>query len=105
LFCNKEHDGVKKNIDHMRVHHSFYLLDVDCLTDLKGLLRYIAERIHVGALCLFCSKQFSDGRCAQQHMIDKSHCIMNMEDEDEFLDFYDFTKTYENHPLLIKDAL
>jgi len=37
-------------------------------------------------------------------MVDKSHCIMNMEDEDEFLDFYDFTKTYENHPLLIKDA-
>lgn len=28
---------------------------------------------------------------------------MNMEDEDEYLDFYDFSKTYENHPLLIKD--
>jgi hypothetical protein len=27
---------------------------------------------------------------------------MNMDDEDEFVDFYDFTKTYENHPLLIK---
>lgn len=35
-------------------------------------------------------------------MIDKSHCIMNMEDEDEYVDFYDFSKTYENHPLLIQ---
>lgn len=25
-----------------------------------------------------------------------------MNDEDEFLDFYDFSKTYENHPLLMK---
>ena len=37
-------------------------------------------------------------------MIDKSHCLMNMEDEDEYVDFYDFSKTYVNHPLLIKDA-
>ena len=28
---------------------------------------------------------------------------MNMEDEDEYLDMYDFSKTYENHPLLIKE--
>lgn len=35
-------------------------------------------------------------------MIDKGHCMMNMEDEDEYVDFYDFSKTYENHPLLIK---
>jgi len=36
-------------------------------------------------------------------MTDKGHCVMNMEDEDEYVDFYDFSKTYENHPLLIKD--
>jgi hypothetical protein len=34
-------------------------------------------------------------------MIDKSHCIMNMEDEEEYLDYYDFSKTYKNHPLLL----
>jgi hypothetical protein len=34
-------------------------------------------------------------------MIDKSHCILNMEDEDEYVDYYDFSKTYKNHPLLI----
>ena len=37
-------------------------------------------------------------------MLDKAHCMMNMEDEDEYLDFYDFSKTYENHPLLIKQT-
>ena len=32
-------------------------------------------------------------------MLDKSHCMMNMDEEEEYLDFYDFTKTYENEPL------
>lgn len=27
---------------------------------------------------------------------------MNMEDEDEYVDYYDFSKTYKNHPLLIQ---
>jgi C2H2 type zinc-finger (2 copies) len=45
LFCNKELSGVKKCLDHMRAKHSFYVLDVDCVTSLKGLLTYIAERI------------------------------------------------------------
>lgn len=102
LFCNKEHPGLKGCIDHMRVKHSFHLLDADCLIDLKGLLAYIATRIQVGQLCLHCSKQFNSAQACQHHMLEKGHCAMNMEDEDEYLDFYDFTKTYENHPLVIK---
>lgn len=60
LFCNKESDGVKKNIDHMRLKHSFTILDVDCLVDLKGMLTYMASRIQMGHLCLMCSKQFKE---------------------------------------------
>ena len=61
LFCNKESDGVKKNIDHMRYKHSFTILDVDCLVDLKGMLTYMASRIPMGNMCLFCSKSFKEG--------------------------------------------
>ena len=102
LFSNKEFDGIKKCLDHMRREYSFTILDIDCLVDLKGLLTYLAARIHEGHLCLHCSKQFSSAQRCQQHMIDKRHCIMNMEDEEEYLDYYDFSKTYKNHPLLIK---
>ena len=45
LFCNEETSGVKKNLDHMRVKHSFLIMDIECLINLKGLLAYIAERI------------------------------------------------------------
>ena len=29
--------------------------------------------------------------------------MMNVDDEEEYVDFYDFSKAYENHPLLIRD--
>ena len=62
LFCNKESEGVKKNLDHMRLEHSFFILDVDCVTSLKGLLTYIAERIQLGYLCLYCNQMFKNAR-------------------------------------------
>ena len=86
----------------MMLAHSFFVPDVDCIINLKGLLGYIAERVHLGFLCLYCSKQFTNGRSCQQHMMDKGHCFLNQDDEEEFEEFYDFSKTYENHPLAIK---
>lgn len=35
-------------------------------------------------------------------MIDKSHCFMNVEDEHEYEQYYDFSKTYEGHPDAVK---
>ena len=89
LFCNKE------CIDHMRIKHSFFILDIECVINLKGLVTYIAERIQLGYLCLFCSKMFKDSTRCQQHMIDKSHCFMNPEDEHEYAKFYDFSIAYK----------
>lgn len=86
---------MKKCLDHMRRAHSFFVLDVDCVTSLKGLLTYIAERVQLGYLCLFCSKMFRNARRCQQHMMDKSHCFMNVDDEHEYQQYYDFSKTYE----------
>ena len=60
LFCDQENQGVKMNLDHMRIKHGFFLLDIDCVTNIKGLIEYIAERVQLGHLCLFCSKQFAD---------------------------------------------
>ncbi len=36
--------------------------------------------------------------------MDKGHCLTNTEDEDEYEEFYDFSKTYEDHPLAIKQS-
>jgi len=79
----------------MKNRHNFVILDVECLVNLKGLLSYIAERIQLGQMCLGCSKTFPNARRAQQHMIDKCHCVMNEEYEEEFEDYYDYALQYE----------
>lgn len=79
----------------MRKEHNFFILDIDCLVKLKGLMRYIAEKIHIGQLCLFCDKGFASPQATQNHMVSKSHCFMNMDGFDtEFSEYYDFRKTY-----------
>jgi len=62
IFCNDKFDGIKKNLDHMRVKHSFYVFDIDCLISLKALLYYVSEKTHIAKSCLYCHKNFKDGR-------------------------------------------
>lgn len=96
IFCNHKSEGIKKNLDHMRKHHSFIVLDIDCLISLKALLYYISEKVHIAKSCLFCHKMFKDGRSVQLHMIDKGHTMMSSEDfDEEYEPFYDFSGTYE----------
>lgn len=96
LFCNKDNAGVKKNLDHMRLKHSFLILDIDCLISLKALLHYFAEKVHVGHCCLNCNRAFKSTLAVQNHMKDMCHCCMNTEElDDEYEYFYDFSPTYE----------
>ena len=98
LFSNHESDGVKKNLDYMRQKYNFTILDIECLINLKGLLAYIAERIQLGKMCLYCGRQFKTAARAQQHMIDKGHCMMPFDKDDEFELFYDFSRAYRDLP-------
>ena len=82
----------------MRIKHSFYILDIDCLISLKALLYYLAEKVQVGHMCLFCNKNFSSGQASQNHMLDACHCCMNSDHfDDEYEYFYDFSGTYEDN--------
>lgn len=76
--------------------HSFFVPDRDTLVDLPGLLTYLGEKIIVGNICLFCPggiKEFGTVESTRRHMIDKGHCKIAFEsDEDraELADFYGF---------------
>lgn len=54
------------------------------------------QQIRAGKLCLFCDRAFDSGESAVKHMIDKSHCKIRWENEEdllEFEDFYDFSSS------------
>lgn len=40
---------------HMTTTHSLFIPDIEYLVDLRGLIRYLGEKITVGNVCLFCN--------------------------------------------------
>lgn len=95
LFCNKTSSEIHENLQHMMQTHGFFIPDAEFVKDLTGFMTYLHERIRIGLLCLYCNNrgthQFRDFQGLQQHMIDKQHCFLNTEeDEEEYLDFYEY---------------
>lgn len=102
LFCPHHSSSLMKNVAHMTKIHSFFIPDIEYLSDLKGLIQYLGEKVGVGKICLWCNekgKSFYSTEAVQAHMNDKSHCKL-LTDGDaalEFADFYDFRSSYPDH--------
>lgn len=101
LFCAHDSVDLDAKMKHMARSHSFFIPDVEYLSDTEGLMNYLGWKVGVGNLCLYCSKgdeghQYPSVEAAQQHMQDKSHCKMTYDhtNSDEYIDFYDYSKSY-----------
>ncbi|XP_037313858.2 cytoplasmic 60S subunit biogenesis factor ZNF622 isoform X2 [Pungitius pungitius] len=99
LFCSHHSKSLVKNIDHMTKVHSFFIPDVEFLVDLRGLVRYLGEKVGAGNVCLWCNEKgrsFYSAEAVQSHMTDKSHCKLFTDGDSalEFADFYDFRSSY-----------
>uniref|UniRef100_A0A8D0NEB0 Cytoplasmic 60S subunit biogenesis factor ZNF622 n=1 Tax=Sus scrofa TaxID=9823 RepID=A0A8D0NEB0_PIG len=102
LFCPHHSSSLVKNVAHMTKVHSFFLPDVEYLSDLKGLIKYLGEKVGVGKICLWCNekgKSFYSTEAVQAHMHDRSHCKLFTDGDAllEFADFYDFRSSYPDH--------
>ena len=103
LFCLvSTFKSIDENVSHMASAHSFFIPDLEYLTDLSGLLSFLGERIAVDNTCIFCfkkSREFRSLDAVRKHMIDKAHCKIAYDTESERLavsDFYDFSSSYPN---------
>ncbi|KAM5168178.1 cytoplasmic 60S subunit biogenesis factor ZNF622 [Callospermophilus lateralis] len=102
LFCPHHSSSLMKNVAHMTKVHSFFIPDIEYLSDLKGLIKYLGEKVGVGKICLWCNekgKSFYSTEAVQAHMNDKSHCKLFTDGDAalEFADFYDFRSSYPDH--------
>uniref|UniRef100_A0A9L0REL3 Cytoplasmic 60S subunit biogenesis factor ZNF622 n=1 Tax=Equus caballus TaxID=9796 RepID=A0A9L0REL3_HORSE len=102
LFCPHHSSSLVKNVAHMTKVHSFFIPDIEYLSDLKGLIKYLGEKVGVGKICLWCNekgKSFYSTEAVQAHMNDKSHCKLFTDGDAalEFADFYDFRSSYPDH--------
>ncbi|XP_004583683.2 cytoplasmic 60S subunit biogenesis factor ZNF622 [Ochotona princeps] len=102
LFCPHHSSSLVKNVAHMTKVHSFFIPDIEYLSDLKGLIKYLGEKVGVGKICLWCNekgKSFYSTEAVRAHMNDKSHCKLFTDGDAalEFADFYDFRSSYPDH--------
>jgi len=111
LFCSESvFKSIDENVSHMASAHSFFIPDLEYLTDLSGLLSFLGERIAVDNTCIFClkkSREFRTLDAARKHMLDKGHCKIAYDTESEKLavsDFYDFSSSYPSLPGEKKDS-
>ncbi|XP_071440834.1 cytoplasmic 60S subunit biogenesis factor ZNF622 [Hetaerina americana] len=99
LFCSHHSCNLEKNLKHMTVAHSFFVPDVEYVTDMNGLISYLGEKVGEGFMCLWCNtrgRTFYSIEAVRKHMIDKGHCKMLHEGEAlaEYVDFYDYSSSY-----------
>lgn len=55
LFCTHTSESFDDNMAHMTSVHSLFIPDIEFLVDLRGLIRYLGEKISVGNVCIFCN--------------------------------------------------
>lgn len=80
----------------MEINHGFFVVESSYVKNLSGLLKYLAEKINIGLLCIQCenkgTKDFKTGAAVKTHMMDKGHSFMCVNEFEEYAEFYDFTK-------------
>jgi pre-60S factor REI1 len=97
LFCTHKSTDLDANMAHMREEHSFFVPDTEYLTDMRGLIKYLGEKISVTNVCLHCNgrgRGLRSMEAVRQHMVDKGHTMIAYETEDDladYADFYDFS--------------
>ncbi|EQL03599.1 c2h2 finger domain containing protein [Ophiocordyceps sinensis CO18] len=98
LFCSHRSPGLDENMDHMLKKHSLVVPDPDRLAvDLETLIEYFHLVVHGYFECLFCGSQRRNIEAAQQHMIGKGHCKIDISSQaSEYRDFYEFEPSIDD---------
>lgn len=92
LFCPLTSTSFPANLEHMQYKHSLFIPERQHLVvDEEALVKYCHLVVFGYFECLYCGSQRNTAQAAQQHMVGKGHCRINLDREgSEFRDLYDF---------------
>jgi pre-60S factor REI1 len=74
IFCLHPSTTLEENVVHMNSAHGLFIPEREYLTDLRGLIVYLGEKVGVGNVCIYCSKQFTSGEGSRAHMVLPTAC-------------------------------
>ena len=80
---DKEHHAsdLERNLEHMVRAHSFFVPEVEFVVDLRGMMRYLCDKVSVQHVCLYCDHQgaraFHSLEAVRKHMVGglSSSCV------------------------------
>lgn len=101
----KEFETVEQNVEYMERTYGLFIPEKEYLTDLKGLIGYLGEKIGLGKMCLYCNYEGRNIEGVRQHMRAKQHVKIPYETTEQKLeisDYYDFRSSYANRPRVRK---
>ena len=99
LFDSHTSNDVHGALEYMQKKYSFFLPDAEYMSELEGMVQYLHQKVLLGRTCLYCERTFRSASACRQHMVDKSHCKIKYDDQEdmnEFADFYDFSSSYDD---------
>lgn len=91
MFCATKSRNLHQNMIHMASAHGFYVPNLHRLTDLETFVEYLSALVIEYNECLYCGHHKSSIPGIRQHMVDKGHCMLNLDADPDLLDFWDST--------------
>ncbi|OTB07249.1 hypothetical protein M426DRAFT_318278 [Hypoxylon sp. CI-4A] len=105
LFCSNLLSSFSDSVAHMQKSHGLFIpYQQHLVIDLETLFRYLHLVIFGYRECIQCGTERTTVQAVRQHMTSKGHCKFDISEEDsEFAEFYDFTKSGYNMESDIED--
>jgi pre-60S factor REI1 len=91
LFCYKDSDGPEINLKHMSSEHGLYIPEIEHLSSLETIVGYLRTVVTEYHECLYCGMIKHSAEGIRRHMLDKGHCMINLDREPELLEFWEFS--------------
>lgn len=91
LFCSQLSIDLEANVDHMSLEHRLYIPDLEHLSSLETMIRYLHTVVTDYNECIYCGITKQSSASIRRHMLDKGHCMINLEREPELLEFWELS--------------
>ena len=91
IFCLQASEDISSNLSHMYLEHGLHIPQQDDLCDLESLIDYLYTIITSYHECLYCGTTKGTSEATRRHMLDKGHCMINLEREPELLEFWNLS--------------
>jgi pre-60S factor REI1 len=75
----------------MSSEHGLYIPDIEHISSVETIIGYLRTVITEYNECLYCGIVKQSAQGVRRHMLDKGHCMINLEREPELLEFWEFS--------------